>query len=549
MAATTSREADKILPCKDECNRTNYKTLSVNTEGGGEGGVDYFIKDTNEPEHTSKASTAFSQLWAISHVVVGVVLTTALVLNENISNNFEICQLDGFYFYMYSISILFIIIMRLSKMVDKERDSEGQGHGTSTYLIGGATLFGICAMLYCAFEIGAFIDHSFPTGSVIDIMETIAHFSFILAQLIFVWAYSNARIQKWQSFARVAMMSIWATNICGWSRYYVIETWVDWNGHHGELNWTEMCLEATTGNTTSRNNSNSLMESLQQDAEDEFNFLKIVRSSADFLYPAAMEYDIIMSGIMFVLYTNIAIDDEKRNTVRVKIAATKHRTLDQSYIGLASGLIVFVTSIGIVLGHISLVKREEDTTAEYVYNTFATIVYVLSSLASIVAFLKMQSTRFGWKIDISAEKEHQLETGLLLLSSAGQLVISMFTIVACSLSPKLNDTASIVVLLECTRVLQVFCQVIFLYDALHRVAPNVFQPTFTRQLIIFLMFSNITLFWLSIYDLKNAYVHLIPNCFYGTDAWSIILHLATPLEIYFRFHSAIILLELWESGG
>nr|XP_006819756.1 PREDICTED: otopetrin-2-like [Saccoglossus kowalevskii] len=245
-----------------------------------------------------------------------------------------------------------------------------------------------------------------------------------------------------------------------------------------------------------------------------------------------------MSGIMYFLYKNVTgrgdLEAEGRDRNQPHHDKAKHRTLSHSYIGLTM----------FVLAHIGLVKRSDDSMAEYVYDSFPMAVYISGCVASLVALIRMNSRSCGWRIDNTAE--NNLETGLLLISCAGQLITSLFTIIACSLSA--DNTAGIVVALEYARTLQVFPQVIFLYDALYRIPPPTFQPSCTRQLVIYLIFCNITLFWISIYDLKNVYVHLISNCFYGADAWSIILHLATPLEIYFRFHSAIVLLEIWERG-
>lgn len=68
-----------------------------------------------------------------------------------------------------------------------------------------------------------------------------------------------------------------------------------------------------------------------------------------------------------------------------------------------------------------------------------------------------------------------------------------------------------------------------------------------RQVITFLLFANITLWILDTFMTHTRISQHFQFSFYGTLAWGIISRISVPLLILYRFHSAVILVEIWKN--
>ena len=68
-----------------------------------------------------------------------------------------------------------------------------------------------------------------------------------------------------------------------------------------------------------------------------------------------------------------------------------------------------------------------------------------------------------------------------------------------------------------------------------------------RQLITFLLFANITLWILDTFMTHNWVTQEIQLGFYGLLAWGVISRISLPLMIFYRFHSCVVLVEIWKN--
>lgn len=68
-----------------------------------------------------------------------------------------------------------------------------------------------------------------------------------------------------------------------------------------------------------------------------------------------------------------------------------------------------------------------------------------------------------------------------------------------------------------------------------------------RQVITFLLFSNITLWILDTFMTYNSITQQFQIEFYGRVVWGVLSRISLPMTILFRFHSAVILVEIWKN--
>ncbi|XP_077984304.1 proton channel OtopLc-like [Glandiceps talaboti] len=493
-------------------------------------------------------SKAFSELLATTLVVMSVVFVITVALNKDKNLDLPYDGVDWYYLFLYSTSILAMIVMRL-KMIDRSANLPKKSG--SSYVKVGATLFGICVMMLSGFKFAAILDGSYEDPNWVNATESVVMIIFVLAQMIFVSSYSDICINKWTTLARVGATVIWAANVSGWFRAYVSEITVEWKTQEEDMEKLHLCtcINMTKDHKEHEQDHfyNGVMQNLTSNTNPSsaYSFMDIYRISGEFLVPSAMEYDIIMAGIMYFFYTNIGTRSIEQGHPKMVM---KNRSFEYSLCGFALGVVVLVTSVGIAIGYaIEAPKPNHSYKAESLYYGFLTVLYTMSIVACLFSLTKIY--RSDWLPDDSAKAEKRLETSLLVFSSVGKIVHPLFVIMsALSYLDCSMHNAEIIIIEEVSIIIFVYLQVFFIYDILHRTPPqNKSNAMIVRQFVMFLIFANLTGWWTCFYEIKFMSAQPIQYCFYGVRTWSIILHLTIPLEIYFRFHSAILLLGIWES--
>lgn len=98
-------------------------------------------------------------------------------------------------------------------------------------------------------------------------------------------------------------------------------------------------------------------------------------------------------------------------------------------------------------------------------------------------------------------------------------------------------------------LLQATMQGMFIAEASKRVCTSRYQMLFKpgRQIVTFLLFANITLWLLDTFMTHNWMTQELQFSFYGFLAWGIISRLSLPLLVFYRFHSAVVLIEIWKN--
>lgn len=69
-----------------------------------------------------------------------------------------------------------------------------------------------------------------------------------------------------------------------------------------------------------------------------------------------------------------------------------------------------------------------------------------------------------------------------------------------------------------------------------------------RQIVTFLVFANITFCVLDIFMAHNLFTHQLHFNSYGFLASGLIFRVSIPLMIFYRFHSAVVLSDIWKNA-
>ena len=94
---------------------------------------------------------------------------------------------------------------------------------------------------------------------------------------------------------------------------------------------------------------------------------------------------------------------------------------------------------------------------------------------------------------------------------------------------------------------QASIQTIFILDGLKRCAESddQIQAKPGRTIVTFLLLCNLSLWCVATFEAKKFETVNLFTEYYGYLPWSIISHVCIPLTIFYRFHSSVLLSEIW----
>lgn len=241
----------------------------------------------------------------------------------------------------------------------------------------------------------------------------------------------------------------------------------------------------------------------------------------------------------FIMWMNIG-----RSTRRCKFPRTNYYNFSFEC-GLLLGIICAMCG-GIIL-ILNIIYLGDDSKAlqsyasYHIYRTFLNIVCIL---ACIFAFIGVYRNK--WQIQHFRSPAHAIDTFLLLLCVSGSFIQGFYTLVASAKSTSVEKYAGLIFFDELTHMTQAILQCILVLDAIRRRPPEGARDTRTKQTLMFLLVCNVTWWLLSTYELKGGYdIFPLENNYFGKTAWYVIVHLAGPFDILFRFHSTVMFFDIW----
>ncbi|XP_048777253.2 proton channel OtopLc-like [Ostrea edulis] len=583
----------------------NTETIVIETHPNGDSGLGHDVHSNSEdlfyPDSPSNASwsilkknngryndvnipvdstlmdsmfTSISGLYAMAVVVLGCVIPISEIFSkETLDFSF---LFDGFYIYIYTVSVIFLIYAYVyllrNKSIKLRRnlrrgqystsasssrsnlkrkysfDDSRTYHTGSFYLRLGAVGFGIGSMIQSGLHFGELFDTntdppSHPCKSIAQGARPIIHLIFTFIQLYFVFLNSKMCIHRYKTVARFGLMHMLATNLCVWAQNIVQETLREIR----HLSETKTDINSTTDHekgsffirNLTRHHLGCHMNSLMTD---------VVETSSSYLYPCTIEYSLICAGILYVMWRNIG----KRGQVSEEVTsdedskAKSHRmTVDcsRSSRGLFLGIFVLVGTVITMITFFVLIRSNNYfNTAVKLEHLSAVVIYVVTSVAVVLAFHRMQTLR------VYSERELDLEESLLLLGLGGLYMYTFLSIISVTL--KKGPTDYLVILSSVFRVFQASLQTVFLLSGMRKSSWRREQERQKpgREYVTFLLVSNIAMWGLNTFEIQRSHANPVQLHFYGPLAWASFNHLSVPLTIFFRFHSTVCLSNIWKSA-
>jgi uncharacterized integral membrane protein len=280
----------------------------------------------------------------------------------------------------------------------------------------------------------------------------------------------------------------------------------------------------------------------------------IFKFSGPYLYPFVIEYSLIAAAVMFAMWKNIGNNPRYHGEEddRISVASRKMTAYAKTdCIGASKGL--FFGLLTLVCGLICLIlffvlighnNQQVSQLAIFLADLSHCAILIVCILATLLGFIRVQKMKFH------GEDQSFLGETLLRFASCGILAYSTFNIVAGGLGVHTDLKNLLVFATGAITIIQVFLQLLFITDAQRRrIHSNSHDSTKPgRQVVTFLLICNFTMWIIYTFEVQKVEDSPIQKQFFGFYAWSIIQRVTLPLCIFFRFHSTVILVEVWKNS-
>ncbi|XP_046674202.1 proton channel OtopLc-like isoform X2 [Homalodisca vitripennis] len=286
----------------------------------------------------------------------------------------------------------------------------------------------------------------------------------------------------------------------------------------------------------------------------------IVQDSAPYLFPFIIEYSLIGAAVIYVMWRHIGRharyqgeeDLEQRLEVILsrRAVALAHANAGRvdcvgASKGLFFGLLLLVGSLICLILFFVLVHHPQlGLLAIYLADVSHCALMGLSIIAIIIGFIRVQGLKF------QGEEQSDLNDILQRVSAFGLFVYAVFSVIAGALTALTSEPNLLVMITGNLSVVQVVLQLLFIADIARRRVhlPEHDRSKPGRQIVTFLLICNVTMWIIYTFETQKVIANPVQLDFYGFLAWSMVQRVTLPLCIFYRFHSAVTLAEIWKTS-
>ncbi|XP_008214404.2 proton channel OtopLc-like [Nasonia vitripennis] len=502
--------------------------------------------DHRRRQHAELMSS-ISTLYAKLLVVVGV----AVPVTASVSQQVPAALDQGFYLYLYLASVIFVVAMyatllrdkALKKMIHKHVKHEGtynfasaatcvpstfqeklagkqykpaavevnrrptQQYGSFCLRLG-TVGFGAGSLVFTGLQIGAELA-SGPIHAIIPATRLLL----VTAQMHFIFLNSKDLVlTRHGALAKLGLMHLIATNICEWLQALVEETQYE-------------------------------IDQLEHDERDGDDGIlrKLLRDASPFLFPCTIEFSLICAVILYEMWKRVdehRWGDAESSSSQGTARSMHHLSIDcgSAHKGLFGGILVVAATVLSLIMFFVLREAKPKMAIQQVTSLEVAIQFS-GTIVAIMAALKLRH------LDYRNAKPPHLDSTLLAAAQAGVYLHCLFGAVGSILTR--GPTWILCLTADFLAVLQSTTQTVLIKIAWRRRSRSNEKPG--KELITFLIVVNIAMWTVNTLEKSRAGVRPDHLQFFGVWAWTIITHVSMPLAIFYRFHSAICLFEVWKS--
>lgn len=266
--------------------------------------------------------------------------------------------------------------------------------------------------------------------------------------------------------------------------------------------------------------------------------------TAPYLFPFTVQYSLIAAAILYKIYVNIGAEVSNE----VVECLDQEEDADggdchKSNTGLFIGIVVFMLTLVSTCMFLIYADDLEHKTA-IIYLSSDLILNFLALIIVVLAQCKTRRLRYQ-------DPKTKFDQNLLLIAMAGYYFLIVFVLLPSFANINNDGPTSLFGKLQIASKLltffQVTVQVMFIIDGLRRraVSRNQLIRKPGRSLLTLLLIINLAMWVINTFQMRHMTSAPSMQDFYGINAWILMVYLSLPLAIFYRFHSAICLADVW----
>ncbi|XP_060538845.1 proton channel OTOP2-like isoform X1 [Pantherophis guttatus] len=358
------------------------------------------------------STAAFSSLLSLLYLALLTFVGSAVLLAEMHHQSLPSLTVHAFLALLMSSSCLWMLWFGWHSMNYKQLKMHQDHQAGATWLKGGLSLFALATLVLDCLSMGYYheLQHCIPMLiTAFPVMQAV----FTITQVSLLLFNAKVRIQAHQPLNRFGLMHTLATNVLLWMSAVLDES----------MKQLEEFYDAHKGTSTqafhggSYTNSCSCTTSLCQ------NFSE----GAAYLHPFNIEFSLFSSAMLYIIWKNTGREVSPQKS---HLTHKAHFNMSGTFTGLVLGALTISATIGIMISFGVLAKTPETISRAlhtyYIFNSVLLFAMFLATLMGIITYWMKKKSATGY----SKSVVRRLDVTLLLGSSCGPLMISIFSLVA-----------------------------------------------------------------------------------------------------------------------
>ncbi|XP_030060590.1 proton channel OTOP2-like [Microcaecilia unicolor] len=285
----------------------------------------------------------------------------------------------------------------------------------ASWLKGGLFLFALATLVLDCLTLGYYHELQHCTTVLVTAFP-IVQAMFTIIQVSLLSFYAKICIQDKQHFNRFGLMHTLATNILMWMTVVLDESMKQLEGVY-DTHKKESLNFISPG--ASSNTSNCICTT---------NLCHIFHEGADYLHPFNIEFSLFSSTMLYVIWKNTGQTTRAAES-RGHVKGSFH--ISGVFIGLIFGALAISATFGVLISFGVLAKSSETVPqALRTYYIFSSVLLSAMFIASLIGIVAYRFKKGPSCVDNSKSVVRSLDITLLLGSSCGPLMVSIFSLVA-----------------------------------------------------------------------------------------------------------------------
>lgn len=265
-----------------------------------------------------------------------------------------------------------------------------------------------------------------------------------------------------------------------------------------------------------------------------------------YFYPFIVQYCLVATAVIYITWTNL--HSHRMKMQRFAAVSVYGRPSNQDEVncggstrGLFLGLLILVAGI-IAIILFFVLAQDTDFNVHFMIGALECGIFGLSTLVTIIGLVQIR------RMKSKTARQRRLSD---LLQRIGMLAVYVYGI--CNMiagGTTMTSLQHFLLFLDGTlMVIQAFLQSLFIHQvSKKRLSPLNVDDKPGRQVVIFLVFTNIVLWILESFTTQKQLRSRLQLEFYGNVAWPVITRIVLPFVMFYRFHSAVALMEAWRKS-